>query len=133
MPCRSPGCLPPVQGQRPSLDDILRQARTIAAGRTIGKRIMKALILALGFCVVAGAAPAQQPVDGSRYSQERLRPGRTTDSPALRHGSSDARQLYELQRLRQRSEQRVRALRQPSQTSRPANANNSRKNTVVTQ
>lgn len=90
-------------------------------------------LLALCLVLSAGSALAQEPANGSRRSWDQLRQDRSRNLPVLGGQSRDARELDQLLRLRERSLERSQRLRQPSQSSRPANANNSRKNTVVTQ
>ncbi|MBB3938012.1 hypothetical protein [Aureimonas phyllosphaerae] len=94
---------------------------------------MKRWIVALLLCGFAGTAQAQEPIDGSGKRLERLRQERERSNGVLRRDGSDAGRLDELLRMRQRSEQRVRPLHQPSQESHPANARNFNKNTVRTQ
>lgn len=94
---------------------------------------MKRWLLTMILVASAGIAQAQQPTDGSIRTPDRRRPDSTFDSKVLQRGSSDARQLDQLQRMRQRSNERVQQLRQPHPSSRPATTQQNRRNTVVTQ
>ncbi len=94
---------------------------------------MKRWLLTLALVATAGAAAAQQPADGSIRTLDRLRQERTFDGTVLRRGSGEARQLDQLQRMRQRGNERAQQFRQPDQTSRPAATPQTRRNTVVTQ
>jgi hypothetical protein len=90
-------------------------------------------LLALSLLLSGGAALAQDPANGSRRSWDQMRQDRSRSLPVPSGQSRDARELDQLLRLRERSQERSQRLRQPSQPSRPANTNNSRKNKVVTQ